>query len=146
MDSVMRSHREKLNIDILDHTFLRRSQEKILHDRPILERYQNVKHFLKFFGLFSLDFFGQKYWSRRLTPKTWYNIWAILGLKKVFVPPKFCWNFSDFFSSNSEKNIIFRGRFSRKILRNDYDFWQFSTHPWYMRVCGKLRKLEKNEF
>ena len=22
----------------------------------------------------------------------------------------------------------------------------FSTHPWYMRVCGKLRKLEKNEF
>ena len=45
-----------------------------------------------------------------------------------------------------EKNIIFRGRFSRKILLNDYDFWQFSTHPWYMRVCGKLRKLEKNEF
>ena len=63
--------------------------------------------------------------------------------KKNFGPPKFCWNFSeilDFFSSNSEKNIIFRGRFSRKILLNDYDFWQFSTHPWYMRVCGKLRK------
>ena len=54
--------------------------------------------------------------------------------------------FLDFFSSNSEKNIIFRGRFSRKILLNDYDFWQFSTHPWYMRVCGKLRKLKKNEF
>jgi len=54
--------------------------------------------------------------------------------------------FLDFFSSNSEKNIIFRTRFSRKILLNDYDFWQFSTHPWYMRVCGKLRKLEKNEF
>ena len=29
------------------------------------------------------------------------------------------------------------------ILLNDYDFWQFSTHPWYMRVCGKLRKLKK---
>ena len=51
--------------------------------------------------------------------------------------------FLDFFSSNSEKNIIFRTRFSRKILLNDYDFWQFSTHPWYMRVCGKLRKLKK---
>ena len=68
---------------------------------------------------------------------------------KNFGRPKFCWNFSEifrFFSSNSEKNIIFRTRFSRKILLNDYDFWQFSTHPWYMRVCGKLRKLEKNEF
>ena len=54
--------------------------------------------------------------------------------------------FLDFFSSNSEKNIIFRGRFSRKILLNDYDFWQFSINPWYMRVYGKLRKLEKNEF
>ena len=29
--------------------------------------------------------------------------------------------FLDFFSSNSEKNIIFRNRFSRKILLNDYD-------------------------
>jgi hypothetical protein len=68
---------------------------------------------------------------------------------KNFGRPKFCWNFSEifrFFYSNSEKNIIFRTRFSRKILLNDYDFWQFSTHPWYMRVCGKLRKLEKNEF
>jgi len=54
--------------------------------------------------------------------------------------------FLDFFSSNSEKNIIFRGRFSQKILLNDYDFWQFSINPWYMRVYGKLRKLEKNEF
>ena len=54
--------------------------------------------------------------------------------------------FLDFFSSNSEKNIIFRGRFSRKILLNDYEFWQFSINPWYMRVYGKLRKLEKNEF
>jgi len=54
--------------------------------------------------------------------------------------------FLDFFSSNSEKNIIFRARFSRKILLNDYDFWQFSINPWYMRVYGKLRKLEKNEF
>jgi len=54
--------------------------------------------------------------------------------------------FLDFFSSNSEKNIIFRTRFSRKILLNDYDFWQFSINPWYMRVYGKLRKLEKNEF
>ena len=51
--------------------------------------------------------------------------------------------FLDFFSSNSEKNIIFRGRFSRKILLNDYEFWQFSTHPWYMRVCGKLRNIKK---
>jgi len=54
--------------------------------------------------------------------------------------------FLDFFYSNSEKNIIFRARFSRKILLNDYDFWQFSINPWYMRVYGKLRKLEKNEF
>merc|ERR1711972_690989 len=29
--------------------------------------------------------------------------------------------FLDFFSSNSEKNIIFRDRFSRKILLNDYE-------------------------
>ena len=57
MDSVMLGHREKLNIDILDHIFLQRSQEKILHDRPILERYQNVTHFLEFFDFFSLDFF-----------------------------------------------------------------------------------------
>ena len=55
-------------------------------------------------------------------------------------------NFLDFLYSNSEKNIIFRTRFSRKILLNDYDFWQFSINPWYMRVYGKLRKLEKNEF
>ena len=40
--------------------------------------------------------------------------------------------FLDFFSSNSEKNIIFRSRFSQKILLNDYDFWQFSTNPWYI--------------
>ena len=39
-----------------------------------------------------------------------------------------------------------RGRFKRKILPNDYGFWYFSTHPWYMRVCGKLRKLEKMSF
>jgi len=65
---------------------------------------------------------------------------------KNFGRPKFCWNFSEifrFFSSNSEKNIIFRTRFSRKILLNDYDFWQFSINPWYVRVYGKLRKLEK---
>ena len=55
-------------------------------------------------------------------------------------------NFLDFFSSNYEKNIIFRGRFSQKILLNDYDFWQFSINPWYMRVYGKLRKLEKMSF
>jgi len=30
--------------------------------------------------------------------------------------------FLEFFSSNSEKNIIFRSRFSQKILQNDYDF------------------------
>ena len=69
--------------------------------------------------------------------------------KKNFGPPKFCWNFSEifrFFSSNSEKNIIFGDHFSRKILLIDYDFWQFSTHPWYMRVCGKLRKLKKMSF
>ena len=68
---------------------------------------------------------------------------------KNFGRPKFCWNFSEifrFFYSNSEKNIIFRTRFSRKILLNDYEFWQFSINPWYMRVYGKLRKLEKNEF
>ena len=68
---------------------------------------------------------------------------------KNFGRPKFCWNFSEifrFFYSNSEKNIIFCTRFSRKILLNDYDFWQFSINPWYMRVYGKLRKLEKNEF
>ena len=68
---------------------------------------------------------------------------------KNFGPPKFCWNFSEifrFFSSNSEKNIIFRNRFSRKILLNDYDFWQFSINPWYVRVYGKLRKLKKVSF
>ena len=68
---------------------------------------------------------------------------------KNFGRPKFCWNFSEIFSfffEISEKNIIFRARFSRKILLNDYDFWQFSINPWYMRVYGKLRKLEKNEF
>ena len=69
--------------------------------------------------------------------------------KKKFGPPKFCWNFSEifrFFFEQFWKNIIFRGRFSRKILLNDYEFWQFSINPWYMRVYGKLRKLEKNEF
>ena len=63
---------------------------------------------------------------------------------KIFGPPKFCWNFSEmfrFFSSNSEKNIIFR-----EILLNDYDFWQFSINPWYVKVYGKLSNLEKNEF
>ena len=55
-------------------------------------------------------------------------------------------NFSDFFSSNSEKNIIFRDHFSRKILLNDYHFWQFSLNPRYVRVYGKLQKLKKNEF
>ena len=62
---------------------------------------------------------------------------------KNFGRPKFCWNFSEifrFFSSNSEKNIIFRSSFSQKILLNDYDFWQFSINPWYVRVYGKLRK------
>ena len=62
---------------------------------------------------------------------------------KILAVQNFVWIFQiflDFFYSNSEKNIIFRTRFSRKILLNDYDFWQFSTHPWYMRVCGKLRK------
>ena len=55
--------------------------------------------------------------------------------------------FLDFFYSNSEKNIIFRNRFSRKILLNDYDFWQFSTHPWYMRVVWKIAKtLKKMSF
>ena len=54
--------------------------------------------------------------------------------------------FLDFFYSNSEKNIIFRNRFSRKILLNDYDFWQFSTHPWYVRVCGKLQNQTEKEF
>ena len=52
--------------------------------------------------------------------------------------------FLDFFLAILKKKIIFRGRFSRKILLNDYDFWQFSTHPWYMRVCGKIAKLKKN--
>ena len=34
--------------------------------------------------------------------------------------------FLDFFSSNSEKNIIFRSSFSQKILLNDYDFWKIA--------------------
>ena len=54
--------------------------------------------------------------------------------------------FLDFLYSNSEKNIIFRTRFSQKILLNDYDFWQFSINPWYVRVYGKLRKLKKMSF
>merc|ERR1711963_530188 len=68
--------------------------------------------------------------------------------KKNFDPPKFCWNFSEifrFFSSNSEENINFRSRFSRKFLLNDYDFWQYSINPWYIRVYGKLRKLKKKK-
>merc|ERR1712115_415626 len=69
--------------------------------------------------------------------------------RKNFGPPNFVGifqNFLDFFSSNSEKNIIFRSSFSRKILLNDYDFWQFSINPWYVRVYGKLRKLKKMSF
>ena len=40
-----------------------------------------------------------------------------------------------------------RDHFKRKILLNaDHDFWHYSINPCYMRVYGKLRKLEKNEF
>ena len=46
--------------------------------------------------------------------------------------------FLDFFSSNSEKNIIFR-----EILLHDYDFWQFSINPGYLGVYGKLRNHSK---
>ena len=28
-----------------------------------------------------------------------------------------------------------------KILLNDYDFWQFSINPWYMRVYVKMPKV-----
>ena len=31
-------------------------------------------------------------------------------------------------------------RFIRKILLYDYDFWQFSINPWYMRVDGENAK------
>ena len=48
-------------------------------------------------------------------------------------------NFLDFFSSNSEKNIIFRNCFSRKILLNDYDFWHFSINPLW--GYGKMPKV-----
>ena len=72
-----------------------------------------------------------------VTPKKFLALQNFVGIFQKFL---------DFFSSNSEKNNIFRARFSRKILLNDYDFWQFSINPWYMRVYGKLRKLEKNEF
>ena len=75
---------------------------------------------------------------------TWLKVWAILWRpKKILALQNFVGifqKFLDFFSSNSEKNIIFRGRFSQKILLNDYDFWQFSINPWYVRVYGKLRK------
>ena len=27
--------------------------------------------------------------------------------------------------------------------QKDYDFWQFSTHPGYVRVCGKLQNRSK---
>ena len=56
-------------------------------------------------------------------------------------------NFVTFFGDICHKIAkIFWSRFSRKILQNDNDFWQFSINPWYVRVYGKLRKLEKNEF
>ena len=49
--------------------------------------------------------------------------------------------FLDFFSSNSEKNIIFRSSFSQKILLNDHDFWHFSINPHIPRVHGKMLKI-----
>ena len=46
-----------------------------------------------------------------------------------------------FFSSNSKKNISFRGCFKRKLLLNDYDFWHFFTHPHILSVYGKMPKV-----
>ena len=72
-----------------------------------------------------------------VTPKKFLALQNFVGIFQKF---------QDFFSSNSEKNIIFRGRFSRKILLNDYDFWQFSINPWYVKVFGKLSNLKKMSF
>jgi hypothetical protein len=49
----------------------------------------------------------------------------------------------NFFLQKSEKNILFFAHFHSKILLKDYDFWQFSTHPGYVRVCGKLPNRSK---
>jgi len=72
-----------------------------------------------------------------VTPKKFLGLQNFVGIFQKFL---------DFFSSNSEKNIIFRTRFSRKILLNDYDFWQFSINPWCVRVYGNSQKLKKIKF
>jgi len=48
-----------------------------------------------------------------------------------------------FLQKSEKKNILFFAHFHSKILLKDYDFWQFSTHPGYVRVCGKLPNRSK---
>ena len=60
------------------------------------------------------------------------NILVILGLHKNLGLQNYTGifqNFLDFWRNNSEKIIIFRVRFKRRILPNNYDFWQFSINP-----------------
>ena len=47
-------------------------------------------------------------------------------------------NLSTFQYSDNRKKIRDH---KRKILQNDYDFWHFSIHTWYMRVCEKMSKV-----
>jgi len=49
----------------------------------------------------------------------------------------------NFFLQKSEKNILFFAHFHSKILLKDYDFWQFSIDPGYVRVYGKLPNRSK---
>ena len=115
-----------------------------------MQRWQTDTHFLEFFDFLSWAFFfGRNIDLRGSFPTHDLKFGQFCDSTKSFGLPKFCWNFSEifrFFFEQFWKNIIFRDHFSRKILLNDYDFWQFSTHPWYMRVCGKLRKLKKMSF
>ena len=43
-----------------------------------------------------------------------------------------------------KKNMWPSAHFHSKILLKDYDFWQFSTHPGYVKGVGKIAKPFKN--
>ena len=53
--------------------------------------------------------------------------------------------FLDFFSSNSEKNIIFQDHFSRKILLNDLSYILLYQAMIYSDVLFWLRKRIRDE-
>merc|ERR1712177_177108 len=139
-DLQIRSHHEKFNIVIFDQFFFRsqytcgEARRKIWDKKSMLNfsRQAYNEKVTDCHALFRILRFCEL--GSFVTPQKILAVQNFVGIFQKFL---------DFFSSNSEKNIIFRARFSRKILLNDYDFWQFSINPWYMRVYGKLRKLEK---